>query len=111
MFIPIDYKNISKMKKNTIYSLIAIAIIIGGGLLIIHTFFGSFNPFYVVVSGSMIPTINIGDIVIIFEKKVIKTKCDANPYSIPDKDFPIFMENYVGKVEYVIPKIGTISMI
>jgi signal peptidase I len=53
------------MKKNTIYSLIAIAVIIGGGLLIIHTFFGSFNPFYVVVSGSMIPTINIGDIVII----------------------------------------------
>ena len=45
--------------------MIAIAIIIGGGLLIIHTFFGSFNPFYVVVSGSMIPTINIGDIVII----------------------------------------------
>src|SRR5213593_2197036 len=65
MVIPIDYKNISKMKKNTIYSFIAIAIIIGGGLLIIHTFFGSFNPFYVVVSGSMIPTINIGDIVII----------------------------------------------
>lgn len=45
--------------------MIAIAVIIGGGLLIIHTFFGSFNPFYVVVSGSMIPTINIGDIVII----------------------------------------------
>ncbi len=113
MVIPIDYKNISKMKKNTIYSFIAIAIIIGGGLLIIHTFFGSFNPFYVVVSGSMIPTINIGDIVIIknFEKKVVKTKGDANPYSIPGIDFPIFMENYVGKVVYVIPKIGTISMI
>jgi signal peptidase I, archaeal type len=61
----IDYKDISKMNKNTIYSLIGIAIIIGGGLLFIHTLFGSFNPFYVVVSGSMIPTINIGDIVII----------------------------------------------
>jgi signal peptidase len=156
MVIPIDYKNIHKMKKNTIYSLIGIAIIIGGGLLLIHTFFGSFNPFYVVVSGSMIPTINIGDIVIIknnsfdtsfnnlkigdiivfraaeaktddgkpkvivhriddigtiFDKKVVKTKGDANPYSIPGIDFPIFMENYVGKVVYVIPKIGTISMI
>ena len=53
------------MNKSTIYSLIGIAIIIGGGLLAIHTLFGSFNPFYVVVSGSMIPTINIGDIVII----------------------------------------------
>jgi len=156
MVIPIDYKNSPKMKKNTIFSLIAIAIIIGGGLFSIHTFFGSINPFYVVVSGSMIPTINIGDIVIIknnsfdtlfnnlesgdiivfrapeaktedgkpkvivhrisdigtfFEKKVIKTKGDANPYSIPGIDFPIFMENYVGKVVYIIPKIGTISMI
>jgi signal peptidase I len=156
MVIPIDYKNISKMKKNTMFSLIAIAIIIGGGLFSIHTIFGSINPFYVVVSGSMIPTINIGDIVIIknnsfdtsfnnlksgdiivfraaeaktedgkpkvivhrisdigtfFEKKVVKTKGDANPYSIPGVDFPIFMENYVGKVVYVIPKIGTISMI
>ncbi len=156
MVIPIDYKNIFKMKKNTIYSLIAIAIIIGGGLLFIYTFFGSINPFYVVVSGSMIPTINIGDIVIIKNNsfdtlfnnlkigdivvfrapeaktddgkpKVIVhrisdigtisgnrsviTKGDANPYSIPGIDFPIFMENYVGKVVYVIPKIGTISML
>ena len=59
------------MKKNTIYSLIAIAIIIGGGLLSIYTFFGSFNPFYVVVSGSMIPKINIGDIVIIKNNSLI----------------------------------------
>ena len=143
------------MKKSTIYSLIGISIIVGGGLLFIHTFFGSFNPFYVVVSGSMIPTINIGDIVIIknnsfetsfnnlkigdiivfrapeaktddgkpkvivhriseigtfFEREVVRTRGDANPYSIPGIDFPIFKENYVGKVVYVIPKIGTISM-
>jgi signal peptidase len=156
MVILTDYKNISKMKKSTIYSLIGVAIIVGGGLLSIYTFFGSFNPFYVVVSGSMVPRINIGDIVIIknnsFEtsfnnlrvgdiivfrapeattedgkpkvivhriseigtflgKEVVTTKGDANPYSIPGIDFPLFMENYVGKVVYVIPKIGTISMI
>ena len=144
------------MNKNTIYSLIGIAIIIGGGLLSIHTLFGSFNPFYVVVSGSMIPTINIGDIVIIknnsfdtsfnnlkvgdiivfrapeaktedgkpkvivhriaeignfFQKEFIRTKGDANPYSIPGIDYPLFTENYVGKVVYAVPKIGTISMI
>jgi len=144
------------MNKNTIYSLIGIAIIIGGGLLSIHTLFGSFNPFYVVVSGSMIPTINIGDIVIIknnsfdtsfnnlkvgdiivfrapeaktedgkpkvivhrvaeignlSQKEVLITKGDANPYSIPGIDYPLFTENYVGKVVYVVPKIGTISMI
>ena len=156
MVILIDYMNIFKMKKNTIYSLIGVAIIVGGGLLSIYTFFGSFNPFYVVVSGSMVPKINIGDIVIIknnsfetsfnnlrvgdiivfrapeattedgkpkvivhriseigtyFGKEVMTTKGDANPYSIPGIDFPLFMENYVGKVVYVIPKIGTISMI
>jgi signal peptidase len=156
MVILIDYKNIFKMKKNTIYSLIGVAIIVGGGLLSIYTFFGSFNPFYVVVSGSMVPKINIGDIVIIknnsFEtsfnnlkvgdiivfrapeattedgkpkvivhriseigtddgKEVVMTRGDANPYSIPGIDFPLYMENYVGKVVYVIPKIGTISMI
>lgn len=144
------------MNKNTIYSLIGIAIIIGGGLLSIHTLFGSFNPFYVVVSGSMIPTINIGDIVIIknnsfdtsfnnlkvgdiivfrapeaktedgkpkvivhrvaeignfSQKEVIITRGDANPYSIPGIDYPLFTENYVGKVVFVVPKIGTISMI
>lgn len=155
MVILTDYKNISKMKKNTIYSLVGVVIIIGGGLLSIYTFFGSFNPFYVVVSGSMVPKINIGDIVIIknnsFEtsfdnlkvgdiivfrapeattddgkpkvivhriseigttsgKQVVITKGDANPYSIPGIDFPIFTENYVGKVVYVIPQIGKISM-
>ena len=39
----------------------------------------------------------------------MRTQGDANPYSIPGIDFPIFMENYVGKVVYIIPKIGTIS--
>jgi signal peptidase len=156
MIILTDYRNISKMKRNTIYSLIGVAIIVGGGLLSIYTFFGSFNPFYVVVSGSMVPKINIGDIVIIknnsfetkyenlkvgdiivfrapeattedgkpkvivhriaeignfFGKEVVTTKGDANPYSIPGVDFPILGENYVGKVVYVIPKIGTVSMI
>ena len=31
-------------------------------------------------------------------KKVVTTKGDANPYSVPGIDFPIFMENYIGKV-------------
>jgi len=125
MVILIDYKNIFKMKKNTIYSLIGIVIIVGGGLLSIYTFFGSFNPFYVVVSGSMVPAPEattedgkpkvivhrISEIGTFLGKEVVTTKGDANPYSIPGIDFPLFMENYVGKVVYVIPKIGTISMI
>ena len=31
-------------------------------------------------------------------KKVVTTKGDANPYSLPGIDFPIFAENYIGKV-------------
>jgi hypothetical protein len=46
-----------------------------------------------------------------FQKEVIRTKGDANPYSIPGIDYPLFTENYVGKVVYAVPKIGTISMI
>ena len=39
-------------------------------------------------------------------QKVIRTKGDANPGSIPGADYPIFEQNYIGKVVYVIPKLG-----
>jgi len=39
-------------------------------------------------------------------QKVIRTKGDANPGSIPRADYPIFEQNYIGKVVYVIPKVG-----
>ena len=42
-------------------------------------------------------------------QKVIRTKGDANPGSIPGADYPIFQQNYVGKVVYVIPKLGVIT--
>ncbi len=42
-------------------------------------------------------------------QKVIRTKGDANPDSIPGADYPIFEQNYIGKVVYVIPKLGVIT--
>jgi signal peptidase I len=42
-------------------------------------------------------------------QKVIRTKGDANPDSIPGADYPIFEKNYIGKVVYVIPKLGIIT--
>ena len=42
-------------------------------------------------------------------QKVIRTKGDANPDSIPGADYPIFEKNYIGKVMYVIPKLGIIT--
>lgn len=116
--------------------------------------FGTYNPFYVVASGSMIPTLNISDFVIInhnvafnnlrigdiivFKSPgslipdeqhetivhrvahissgtdgiiVIRTKGDANPDSIPNIDYPIREQNYMGKVVYVIPKLGLVTKV
>lgn len=44
-------------------------------------------------------------------QKIIRTKGDANPDSIPGVDYPIFQPLYVGKVVYVIPKLGVITNI
>lgn len=139
----------------------------------IHFLFGTINPFYVVVSGSMIPNLNIGDLlaidhnynynslkvgdIIVFNTpgvnnkgqhltivhrvaeiitvptikrdsggssdqnnnnnnnnkiiKIIRTKGDANPGSIRLLDYPIRQQNYIGKVVYVIPKVGLVTMV
>jgi len=119
-------------------------IIIWVGLQLI---FGTSNPFYVVSSGSMVPklqvfdvlivqghdpfeTVEVGD-VIVFNRPsghdrvivhrvvsiiddnplTIRTKGDANPASIPGTDFPITEEEYIGKVQYVIPQIGYVTRI
>ena len=126
---------------------IAIAIVYVG----IRIAFGTFNPFYIVASGSMIPTLNISDFVIInhnipfsnlkvgdiivfnspgslipneqhetivhrivhistgIEGRVITTKGDANDGSIPYIDYPLREQNYIGKVVYVIPKLGIVT--
>jgi signal peptidase len=116
--------------------------------------FGTYNPFYVVASGSMIPTLNISDFVIINHNvafnnlrigdiivfkspgslipdeqhetivhrvahisigtdgiMVIRTKGDANPDSIPNIDYPIREHNYMGKVVYIIPKLGLVTKV
>ena len=41
--------------------------------------------------------------------RVIRTKGDANPASIPGTDFPIEREDYIGRVVYVIPGVGFIT--
>jgi signal peptidase I len=44
-------------------------------------------------------------------QKIIRTKGDANPDSIPGVDYPIFQPLYIGKVVYVIPKLGVVTNI
>ena len=110
--------------------------------LSLYVVFGTQNPFYVVASGSMIPVLQVYDVlvvqghepfeniiigdIIVFDKpatrdkvivhrvvaiideepRVIRTRGDANPSSIPGTDFPITDEEYIGKVAYVIPQVG-----
>ncbi len=128
--------------KDIIIVVIGIAIIWVG----LRIAFGTENPFYVVSSGSMVPNLNVFDVIIVngnspFDQlklgdiivfhasaedkvivhrvaeilsqdpRIIRTKGDANPGSIPGVDFPIAKQNYIGKVVYVIPQIGYVTRI
>jgi signal peptidase len=129
--------------KDVIIVAIGIAIIWVG----LRVAFGTENPFYVVSSGSMVPNLNVFDVIvvqgnvqfdhlkvgdiIVFNRPnghdrvivhrvaeilnenplVIRTKGDANPGSIPGTDFPITKQDYIGKVEYVLPQIGYVTRI
>jgi signal peptidase I len=42
-------------------------------------------------------------------ERILRTKGDANPASIPGTDFPIHKDDYIGKVVYVIPGVGFIT--
>ena len=43
--------------------------------------------------------------------RVVRTRGDANPASIPGTDYPIRQDDYIGKVIYVIPGIGIITKV
>lgn len=116
----------------------------------IRLVFDTTNPFYIVSSGSMVPNLNVDDVlvvrdgdsfkslnlgdIIVFhrpiggdrvivhrvadikdfvinsqEERMIRTKGDANPSSIPGVDYPITEKDYIGKVAFVIPGVGVIT--
>lgn len=41
--------------------------------------------------------------------RILRTKGDANPSSIPGTDFPIEQSDYIGRVVYVVPGVGFIT--
>ena len=153
--------SLSQSNKHILSSVVVSALIIFGIFLSIRIITGEFNPFYVVVSGSMIPTLQIGDVVVVqnsghgfggsgnsafdhlskgdiivfrapddidedgkprtivhrivlvgfnsrTNEQIVVTKGDNNPESYLGLDFPIKEGNYVGKVIFIIPKIGLI---
>ena len=126
-------------------------LIVAVGVLVIwiglQVALGTQNPFYVVASGSMIPVLEVYDVLVVqghepFEEieigdiivfnrpsdhnrvivhrvvsiidddpKTIRTQGDANPASIPGTDFPITEEEYIGKVEYILPQVGYVTQL
>jgi len=44
-------------------------------------------------------------------ERIVRTRGDANPGSIPGTDYPIRQDDYIGKVIYVIPGIGVITKV
>lgn len=128
--------------KDIIIVVIGIAIIWIG----LRVAFGTENPFYVVSSGSMVPNLNVFDVIVVNgnipfsqlklgdiivfhayaedkvivhrvaeilsqDPRIVRTKGDANPGSIPGIDYPVAQQNYIGKVIYVIPQIGYVTRI
>lgn len=135
------------ISKNIIKDLVIVAvgvIIIWIGLQVV---FGTENPFYVVASGSMIPKLQVYDVlivqghvlfediqigdIIVFDRptghdrvivhrvvaitdedpRTVRTKGDNNNASIPGTDFPITNEEYIGRVEYIVPQIGFVTQV
>lgn len=139
--------NKKSMSKGILKDIIIVAIGVFAIWIGLQVVFGTPNPFYVVASGSMIPVLQVYDVlmvqghepfedikvgdIIVFnrpsghdrvivhrvasiiddEPKTIRTKGDANPASIPGTDFPITKEEYIGKVAYVIPKVGYVTQL
>ena len=139
------------MAKTTTKSIIKDIAIVAIGVAAIwiglQVAFGTQNPFYVVSSGSMIPVLQVYDVlvvdgkvpfsdihvgdIIVFNRpsghdrvivhrvaevlednpKIIRTKGDANPISIPGTDYPISKDEYIGKVAYVVPQIGYVTRV
>ena len=135
------------ISKGVIKDIVIVAVAILVIWIGLQAAFGTQNPFYVVASGSMIPVLQVHDVIIIqghepFEEieigdiivfnrpsdhdrvivhrvvsiiddnpKTIRTQGDANPKSIPGTDFPITENEYIGKVEHVLPQIGYITQL
>lgn len=84
------------------------------------------NDLIIVGDGHMFNNTNVGDIIVFKKpagedriivhriteitsengKRVIITKGDASPVSIPGVDFPVNSHNFIGRVEFVTPGIG-----
>ena len=86
------------------------------------------NDLIIIGDGRMFNSTNVGDIIVFKKpagedriivhriteitdengKRIVITKGDSSPASIPGIDFPISNKNFIGRVKLVIPEIGVI---
>jgi signal peptidase I len=81
-------------------------IIIGDGNMFNSTSVGEIIVFNKPAGEDRVIVHRISEITSENGKRVIITKGDANPVSIPGVDFPINSQNFIGRVKFVIPEVG-----
>jgi len=83
-------------------------ILIGDGHMFNSTKVGDIIVFNKPAGEDRIIVHRIAEITLENGKRIIITKGDSSPVSIPGVDFPINDHNFIGKVKLVIPSIGVI---
>ena len=75
-----------------------------GDIVVFNSYDTTNRGQHVVIIHRVVQMINDGQ-----RDRIIETKGDANPDSIPGIDYPVFQQNYIGKVVSVIPQLGATS--
>ena len=81
-------------------------VIVGDGPMFNNTIVGDIIVFNKPAGEDRIIVHRITEITSENGKRVIITKGDASPVSIPGVDFPVNSQNFIGRVKFVIPEIG-----
>ena len=81
-------------------------IIIGDGNMFNFTHVGEIIVFNKPAGEDRVIVHRISEITSENGKRIIITKGDASPVSIPGVDFPINSQNFIGRVKFVVPEVG-----
>ena len=81
-------------------------IIIGDGNMFNFTHVGEIIVFNKPAGEDRVIVHRISEITSENGKRIIITKGDGSPVSIPGVDFPINSQNFIGRVKFVVPEVG-----
>ena len=81
-------------------------VIIGDGNMFNFTHVGEIIVFNKPAGEDRVIVHRISEITSENGKRIIITKVDASPVSIPGVDFPIISQNFIGRIKFVVPEVG-----